>query len=170
MTLLKDRTEAILRFLSLIDIPVTTKECIDYLETQECRFTSDILASKVAAVSVILKTLSKENSIAPPFKVPGTRDLVWSSLTTNEEKALYGTPMRVFIDNNFDKLKDKGTSWIMKRMISECPETKKFIETIGHRKNTLAMIRGDLIRASFYRNTRVEDTQRDIGDEYEITA
>jgi hypothetical protein len=169
--LLSRRKTALTDFISIIGIPVTTKECIDYLtQSNDVAYQTENRASILASIHAILTELEVANTIEK-YKKEGTRDTLWYNASTlNRDNSVSSSPMRSFISNNFNEFEHKPTASILKKFELEGEEATRYIEAIGNRADTLSMIRADISRISLILKLDGEEDDCDdptIDEEYE---
>ena len=147
--IIKQRRDKILEFLTLVGVPVTTKECIDYLNHEDVGFKSNNKASALAATFAILKEL-ENSALVTLYKREGSRDTVWyNKETLKVDNTIKGSHMRAFIYTHYNEfIGTKTASQLISLMEKSSTELKEYIVRIGDRKNVLAMLRGDIARVS----------------------
>lgn len=147
--IIKQRRNKILEFLTLVGIPVTTKECIDYLNHEDVGFRSNNKASALAATFAILKELENSSQVTL-YKREGSRDTVWYKKESLKlENTIKGSHMRAFIYTHYNEFTGtKTASQLISLMEKSSTELKDYINRVGERKNVLAMLRGDIARVS----------------------
>lgn len=150
-SLISKREALIKEFMEKIQIPVTTKECIDYMTQNDLGFASDNKSSILAATFAILTGMEKEGYVTR-FKKEGSRDIVWYNLPTIDRNSLKeGSPMRAYVYTNYTAINGKTAAQVLSLMEKSSTDLRNFIGILGERKNVLAMLRGDVTRIALAR-------------------